>query len=102
MRVFEPYKPVVAIRFRTAGGKIIFKHKLRTSAGTLNAYVRLESKEKAEQALSLNGIEFKGNHLRITRADANSHQRGGSGDYDPKRTVFVGNLKYCKLKILFI
>ncbi|GBP04983.1 Nucleolar protein 12 [Eumeta japonica] len=50
----------------------------------------LQSKEKAEKSISLNGIEFKGNHLRITLATKPESQDNG----EAKRTVLVGNLKY--------
>ncbi|XP_064550973.1 RNA-binding protein 34 [Drosophila montana] len=100
VRLLQPYGTVHSIRLRTAGGKQLFKHKQRKGAGSLNAYVVLDSAAIAEKALALNGTEFKENHLRVTPA---AQVRGAvgaagndqaSGDADVKRTVFVGNLKY--------
>ncbi|CAD6994959.1 RNA-binding protein 34 [Ceratitis capitata] len=88
LRLFKEYAPVNGIRFRTSNGKVLFKHKHRKEAGTLNAWVVLNDAETATRALNLNGTVFKNNHLRITRADAKN-------DYmDVKRTILVGNLKY--------
>ncbi|ALC47260.1 CG12288, partial [Drosophila busckii] len=94
-RLFQPYGKIQTIRLRTAGGKNLFKHKQRKVAGSLNAYVVLETPEIAEKALALNGTEFKDNHLRVTPSAKAPAMENGS-DADAKRTVFVGNLKYCK------
>ncbi|EDW84895.2 uncharacterized protein Dwil_GK12898 [Drosophila willistoni] len=96
IRLFEPYGTVNSIRLRTAGGKLLFKHKQRKSAGSLNAYVVLQSPEVAQKALTLNGTEFKENHLRVTLATQTGAGDGdkASSDADAKRCVFVGNLKY--------
>ncbi|XP_022212479.1 RNA-binding protein 34 [Drosophila obscura] len=95
VRLLKPYGNVKSIRLRTAGGKQLFKHKQRKGAGSLNAYVVLDSAYIAEKALALNGTEFKENHLRVTPA-----AKSGGGDdnlpqdADAKRTIFVGSLKY--------
>ncbi|XP_068158064.1 RNA-binding protein 34 [Drosophila tropicalis] len=96
IRLFEPYGTVNSIRLRTAGGKLLFKHKQRKSAGSLNAYVVLQSAEVAQKALTLNGTEFKENHLRVTLATQTGAGDGdkAASDADAKRCVFVGNLKY--------
>lgn len=93
MRLFKDFGPVNSIRLRSAGGEVLHKHKQRKCAGALNAYVVLKDKETAEKALSLNGVEFKGNHLRVTLSTKSpqSHEKE-----EAKRTVFVGNLKYSK------
>ncbi|XP_017472581.1 PREDICTED: nucleolar protein 12-like [Rhagoletis zephyria] len=88
VRLFRDYGPVNGIRFRTASGKVLFKHKHRKEAGTLNAWVVLKDAKTAASALDLNGTVFKKNHLRITRADLKSTSM------DAKCTIFVGNLKY--------
>ncbi|KAH8312268.1 hypothetical protein KR044_010016 [Drosophila immigrans] len=98
-RLFQTFGKVQSIRLRTAGGKQLFKHKQRKAAGSLNAYVVLESPEIAAKALTLNGSEFKECHLRVTPAAKASGATASStndqpGDADTKRTVFVGNLKY--------
>ncbi|XP_037822073.1 RNA-binding protein 34 [Lucilia sericata] len=91
IRLFKDFAPINSIRLRSAGGQVLFKHKQRRTAGALNAYVVLKSKETAEKATTLNGVEFKGHHLRITLAAKNpqSHEKEQA-----KKTVFVGNLKY--------
>ncbi|EDW55528.1 nucleolar protein 12 [Drosophila sechellia] len=98
VKLFQPYGLVQSIRLRTAGGKQLFKHKQRKVAGSLNAYVVLQNPEIAQQALALNGTEFKENHLRVT--PASMAEKFGQGkdqqpsDKDAKRTIFVGSLKY--------
>ncbi|KAH8407161.1 hypothetical protein KR222_009559 [Zaprionus bogoriensis] len=100
VRLFQPFGTVNSIRLRTAGGKQLFKHKQRKGAGSLNAYVVMNSAEAAEKALALNGTEFKENHLRVTPAAKADGAAGASGnehtpnEADVKRTIFVGNLKY--------
>ncbi|EDW24191.1 GL23520 [Drosophila persimilis] len=95
VRLLKPYGNVKSIRLRTAGGKQLFKHKQRKGAGSLNAYVVLDSAEIAERALALNGTEFKENHLRVTpAAKSESGDDKGPKDADAKRTIFVGSLKY--------
>ncbi|XP_052851930.1 LOW QUALITY PROTEIN: RNA-binding protein 34 [Drosophila gunungcola] len=98
VKLFHPYGVVQSIRMRTAGGKQLFKHKQRKGAGSLNAYVVLQSPEIAQQALALNGSEFKENHLRVTPAAKVERQGHGQdqqpNDADAKRTIFVGSLKY--------
>ncbi|EDW67234.1 uncharacterized protein [Drosophila virilis] len=100
VRLLQPFGTVHSIRLRTAGGKQLFKHKQRKGAGSLNAYVVLDSAVIAEKALALNGTEFKENHLRVTPAAQVRGAVGAAGndqasnDADVKRTVFVGNLKY--------
>lgn len=98
VKLFQPYGLVQSIRLRTAGGKQLFKHKQRKVAGSLNAYVVLEKPEIAQQALALNGSEFKENHLRVTPASM-AEKFGQAKDQQPsdkdaKRTIFVGSLKY--------
>ncbi|TDG50045.1 hypothetical protein AWZ03_003555 [Drosophila navojoa] len=99
VRLLKPFGTVHSIRFRTAGGKKIFKVKQRKTAGSLNAYVVLDNPEIAQKALTLNGTEFKENHLRVTPAAKFGKVNGvgngeASSDADVKRTVFIGNLKY--------
>ncbi|EDV90848.1 GH22238 [Drosophila grimshawi] len=102
VRLLQPFGTVNSIRLRTAGGKHLFKHKQRKEAGSLNAYVVLNSAQVAEKALALNGTEFKENHLRVTPAAKAGTTAGNDlssassapSDADNKRTIFVGNLKY--------
>uniref|UniRef100_A0A1I8NUD8 RRM domain-containing protein n=1 Tax=Stomoxys calcitrans TaxID=35570 RepID=A0A1I8NUD8_STOCA len=91
IRLFQKYGPVNSIRLRSAAGKILHKHKMRKAAGSLNAYVVLSNKTAAEKALELNGTEFKGVHLRVTKS---SLKNPTDMNDENKRTIFVGNLKY--------
>lgn len=92
--LFSQFGIVKTIRFRTADGKKIFKHKQRKDCEYLNAYVLMESKEAVEKALTLSGTEFKGRHIRVTTAKKSTE------NIDTKRVLFVGNLKYCKNTIM--
>lgn len=102
VRLFQPYGTVNGIRLRTAGGTTLYKHKQRKAAGSLNAYVVLNSVEAAEKALALHGTEFKEHHLRVTPSGKGDGAAAGDGteqsanEADVKRTIFVGNLKYCE------
>lgn len=87
-KFFLQFGEVKSIRFRTADGKVLFKHKMRREAPALNAYVVLKSDEAIGKALKESGCEFKGRHIRITKAGKSS------GDIDSKRVIFVGNLKF--------
>ncbi|XP_061394694.1 RNA-binding protein 34-like [Musca vetustissima] len=93
-KLFKKYGPVNSIRLRTAAGQILHKHKMRKAAGALNAYVVLTSKEAAEKALELNGSEFKGMHLRVTKSSLKHSASALESKEEAKRTIFVGNLKY--------
>jgi nucleolar protein 12 len=52
-----------------------------------NFYVLFEDAQPAEQAISLNGTQFKGSNLRVDWACGNTAR-------DYKRCIFVGNLTY--------
>jgi hypothetical protein len=72
----------------------------------MNAYVVFRSLEAAKAALSLNGSVFEALHLRVDTvvsgveapadgaSPAAAFALGGGIKYDPKRTVFVGNLSW--------
>ncbi|XP_055902429.1 RNA-binding protein 34 [Eupeodes corollae] len=87
-KLFTPFGKVLTIRFRTANGKVIFKHKMRRESAALNAYVVFDSSEAATKALELNGTPLKGQILRVQKPESSNEAS------DPKNTVFVGNLKY--------
>lgn len=56
------------------------------------AFVDFESDEDAKSSLVLNGEKIKDNVIRVNlQANAKS-----ADSFDGKRTVFVGNLKYCE------
>lgn len=88
-RFFENCGNITSIRFRTAAGLPIFKHAIRKMAGSLIAFVVFETPEMTEKAMALNGSMLKGNNLRINKSNVKEPT-------ELKRTIFVGNLKYCK------
>lgn len=96
IKLFKKYGPVSSIRLRSASGKLLHKHKMRKAAGSLNAYVVLKSKAAVEKSLELNGTEFKGVHLRVTKSTLKTTATSPELNDESKRTIFVGNLKYSK------
>lgn len=88
-KLFIDCGTVESIRLRTAAGLPIYQHSVRKTAGSLIAFVVFDSPEAAVKALALNGCDFKGNNLRITKSNVKE-----STEF--KTTVVVGNLKYCK------
>lgn len=57
-----------------------------------------EAEADAQASLVLNGEKIKDNVLRVNlQANAKS-----ADSFDGKRTVFVGNLKYCKYDNCFV
>eukprot|EP00051_Salpingoeca_urceolata_P013124 m.164072 g.164072 ORF g.164072 m.164072 type:complete len:255 (+) comp17705_c0_seq3:1220-1984(+) len=53
----------------------------------MTAYIVFLDKESAEAATASNQTEFMGHHLRVDLA-------ASSGKFDPKKSVFVGNLPF--------
>lgn len=88
LKLFSPYGKIMSIRFRTANGKIIFKHKMRKESAALNAYIVFDSVEAATKALELNGTTLKNQILRVQKPGTSKNSS------DSKNTIFVGNLKY--------
>ncbi|KAA0053031.1 nucleolar protein 12 [Cucumis melo var. makuwa] len=76
-------------------GAIISK-KLNEAADSSHAYVVFKTEESAQASLSHNMAVFAGNHIRVDRAcPPHKKLKVGNGPiYDPKRTVFVGNLPF--------
>ncbi|NP_001267538.1 uncharacterized LOC101206555 [Cucumis sativus] len=76
-------------------GAIISK-KLNEAADSSHAYVVFKTEESAWASLSHNMAVFAGNHIRVDRAcPPHKKLKVGNGPiYDPKRTVFVGNLPF--------
>jgi hypothetical protein len=73
------------------------------AAAVQHAYIVMRSVGAAEACLALNGVaEVDGHTLRVDRAAGGSAASTGGGGldagvgarYDPKRTVFVGNLPF--------
>lgn len=89
-KLFSPHAKVLRIRFRKPNGGQLFKVK-RTTLPSLIAFVDVANQEEAKTAsAALHQLVFRGNVLRVS-ADKQENQSGNE-----KRTVFVGNLTYCK------
>lgn len=80
---------ILSCRFRLANGKPILKHKMRKEADSITAWLVFEQIKDVEFAIKLNGCEFKGRHIRVTKSEEKT-----SNDHNDKCTIFVGNLKY--------
>jgi hypothetical protein len=63
----------------------------RTSA---NAFVRFATRDSVGAALGSNMSLFEGAHIRVDRAAAPSSQAGGVAPFEPRRSVFLGNLAF--------
>ncbi|XP_038905328.1 nucleolar protein 12 [Benincasa hispida] len=74
----------------------ILSKKLNEAADSSHAFVVFKTEESAQAALSHNMAVFAGNHIRVDRAcPPHKKLKVGNGPiYDPKRTVFVGNLPF--------
>lgn len=97
MKLFEPFGAVVSIRIRKNNGARFFRTKGVTASSTLIAFVDYATQAEANASLTLNGSDFGDNQIRVDlQSKAKSSANGEPNAYDGKRTVFVGNLKYCK------
>ncbi|KAI3432566.1 hypothetical protein D9Q98_004115 [Chlorella vulgaris] len=80
----DPEKPSkVPRRGAIASGAIDPDH-------SAHAYVVFAQEEAVEAALALNMTQFKGHHIRVDRATAKAAK--GAVQFDPQRSLFVGNL----------
>mmetsp|Transcript_9746 Transcript_9746/g.27866 ORF Transcript_9746/g.27866 Transcript_9746/m.27866 type:complete len:524 (-) Transcript_9746:59-1630(-) len=104
---FSRFGKVLSVRIRSLPVKLDSKmpRKAATITGTTaearssaNAYVEMETEEAATAALTLNMTVLQGKHIRVDRATAPGSNRptgsSGAGEYDPARTVFLGNLHF--------
>lgn len=91
LKLFTPYGKVKSVRLRSSTGlRIKTSYDLKKTVGLIG-YVVFENRADAENALSLNGSKFKESIIRVNFADKSTLVNGES-----KRTIFIGNLKYCK------
>ena len=90
LKLFSPYGKVKSVRLRSSIGDKLLTSYDRKKAVRLNGYVVFAEQSDAENALSLNGHEFKENIIRVNLAKTKSNESGN-------RTVFVGNLKFSKI-----
>ena len=104
-REFGRYGAVESVRLRSValapGSKLPRRAAAMTAAvdpgKAANAYVVFKDAAAAEAALAANMTEFRGHHLRVDQAAApysSGKDRHAAGQYDPKRSVFVGNLDF--------
>jgi nucleolar protein 12 len=96
LRMFNSYGKIESIRLRSvpvADLKLpkkasVIMRKFHPSRQSANAYIVFVAKESAENALSLNGTELEGLHIRVDMA-ATSKKK-----HDHKHSVFIGNLPF--------
>lgn len=67
--------------------------KVDASRGSATAFVRFAAREEASAALAANMSVVDGAHVRVDLAAAPSSKKGAV-QYEPKRSVFVGNLAF--------
>lgn len=92
LKLFSKFGKVKSIRFRLSNGVKFFKSQSKITSPNVIAFVDYEAEEDAKASLVLNGEKIKDNVIRVNlQANAKS-----ADSFDGKRTVFVGNLKYCK------
>ncbi|MCO5601629.1 hypothetical protein L7F22_055752 [Adiantum nelumboides] len=100
---FSIYGPVESIRLRSVpllDTKIprrgaIIKGQINEAVNSQHAYVVFGDAASANAALAHNMQEFHGNHLRVDIAYApQTLKRRCSLQYDPKRSIFVGNIPF--------
>lgn len=102
------YGEVLSVRILTnTGDRIYYKHsydKIKEVKGDppfLIAFVCFKNEEAAKKALALNGKKIDNNILTVSMDRTNGVEKP---KYEPKRTIFVGNLpygKYSKNSVLF-
>ncbi len=92
LKLFSKFGKVKSIRFRLSNGTKFFKSQSKVTSPNVIAFVDYDTVEDAQASLVLNGEKIKENVIRV-----NLQSNAKSADsFDGKRTVFVGNLKYCK------
>lgn len=94
LKLFSKFGKVKSIRFRLSNGGKFFKSQSKVTSPNVIAFVDFESTDDAKSSLVLNGEKIKDNVIRVNlQSNAKSNE-----NFDGKRTVFVGNLKYCKYR----
>ncbi|KAJ6637973.1 RNA-binding protein 34 [Pseudolycoriella hygida] len=90
MKLFSKFGKVRSIRFRLSNGVKFFKSQSKVTSANVIAFVDFETEEEAKSSLVMNGEKINDNVIRV---DIQSHAKTNL-NFDAKRTVFVGNLKY--------
>lgn len=94
-KLFKKFGPIDTMRLRGMVPKELGLSKkvaaitknLHPKIKSVYAYIRFVKVESVKPALSMNDTEFEGNRLRVDSADK-------SIKYDPKKSVFLGNLHF--------
>ncbi|XP_053406198.1 uncharacterized protein LOC128559108 [Mercenaria mercenaria] len=92
-RLFKTFGEIESSRFRTVPVKdpklpkraVAITRDFHPQRNNFNAYVCFEEDESAKKALSMNGTEVDGLHIRVDMV-------GRQTQKDPKKSIFVGNL----------
>ncbi|CAF0757730.1 unnamed protein product [Brachionus calyciflorus] len=96
LKIFKSYGKIESVRFRNIVPEDITKPKkyafitkqTHPNKQTINAFVRFKEEDSAKNAANeVNGMEFKGLHLRVDLATR-------SKVHDNKRSVFLGGLPF--------
>ncbi|XP_046847741.1 RNA-binding protein 34-like [Xenia sp. Carnegie-2017] len=95
-RIFKQYGEVESTRLRsvavpdlkTPKKVAVIKRTFNSNRSNINAYVVFKDKDSVEKAITSNGLKIQDLHIRVDRVD------DGAKQYDHKRSIFVGNLKF--------
>lgn len=96
MKIFKPYGKIEAVRFRNIVPEDISKPKKyayitkqqHPNKKSINGFVRFKDEDAAKNAAKeVNGMEYKGNHLRVDQATK-------SKVHDNASSVFLGALAF--------
>ncbi|KAK6947403.1 RNA recognition motif domain [Dillenia turbinata] len=104
LKEFSQFGEIESIRIRSVpilDSKLsrkgaILQGKINESADSVHAYIVFKVEQSAQASLSQNLALVGGNHIRVDKAcPPHKKLRGDDAPlYDPKRTVFVGNLPF--------
>ena len=87
-QIFTKYGKVYSVRFRTNSNQKIHNVKNQNLKNII-AYIAYDNIKSAESSTKLHGTKIGNNIIRVTIPSKKIES-------DPKRTVFVANLKYGK------
>lgn len=91
LNAFKKFGTVLSIRFRTNNGKQINKKVKLDKVPFIIAFVYFKDQESAQKSLTMNGQKIGESIIKV---DADLKE--SSPNYNPKCTIFVGNLKFGK------
>ncbi|KAI0229200.1 hypothetical protein LSAT2_020397 [Lamellibrachia satsuma] len=93
--LFIKFGAIESVRFRCAAPAnpklpkkaVVIKKEFHADRHNINAYIVFKEKSSAEAAISLNGHEIEGLHIRVDLAQKNK-------EHDHSRSIFVGNMPF--------